>query len=698
MTGNASSAPTRPESARLLVAFGVLALVTAYLFQPLVTDSQRFFEWDVAEEYWPDLVYLCDALHDGELPTWNPYDRAGYPYYADPQAGMYHPINWMICGVAGARPGLGWATFRVVLGFALAGVFSLLWLRKVGTSTEAALLGAVAFECAPFMRHNLELNLTAALAWLPLMLLGAEYTIQHRRVRDGAFLALAIALCAWTGSPPALWLSCTFLALYIAVRSTTLLRGLGKGAALALGRTLLVALVLVVALVAVVFVPGLTLAKFSVQAGRSFESISAESLRLRDLAALVWPREGNHLYAGIFSLLSLLVVVRDVIAARTRRILAAFAITMWLLAVVLSLGASTPVFRAAFDWVPGVRVFRLPYRYEAWIGPATGLLLALAFDRVLAEASKLARFAVPLAAALAVVFVLDTTRTMSAERHTASAPAPFDTSVAHSVARVAAPLLRDHASRMMDEFGVSCRFGTRERLRDFRGYQDPLMLSRYERIVDRLHEAPNLMPQFNVRYVLTAPHFLHGWGHHYAPPPDQLRAQARTRDRGNGILEFENALPFAYFVGEEHVRRVESGAALDWLAARAPARVLALEASGAAMSSMTEESRVADATALHVERSALSFDIDAPARGYVVVNEAYYPGWDALVDGHPVRIEQGNVLVRALAVNAGRHHVAMRFAPSDAAWTRLLLLAGWIALVLCFSLARRPRLERAFSR
>ena len=94
-----------PQARQRLGALGVLGLVTALLFWPavegLATGAPRWFEWDVPEQYWPDLVYLCDALHEGVLPAWNPYDRAGYPYYADPQAGIYYPLNWMICALRG---------------------------------------------------------------------------------------------------------------------------------------------------------------------------------------------------------------------------------------------------------------------------------------------------------------------------------------------------------------------------------------------------------------------------------------------------------------------------------------------------------------------------------------------------------------------------------------------------------------------
>lgn len=689
MTGSESSAHTSAERRRLLVAFAVLALVTGYVFRPLISSAMhgrpRFFEWDVAEQYWPDLVYLCDSLHHGELPTWNPYDRGGYPYYADPQSGAYHPLNWAICAVAGSSPGLWWATARVVFGFALAGVFALLWLRRLRFSTEASLLGAVLFECAPFMRHNLELNLTLAFAWLPLMLFAVEGALQRRRLRDAASLALAIALCAWTGSPPALWLACTFLALYLGMRVWSVARILTRHERVSLAACLGATALLAAALVTVVMVPGLTLAKHSVQAGRSFSSISEGSLQLKDLWALVWPQDGNHLYAGLLPLLLLPVGISFARRAKSESgPLLVFATLVYVLAVLLTLGEHAFVFRLAFDWVPGVAKFRLPTRYEAWIGPAAAVIVAVGFDALRARAGWIRERGPLVAAAVALLSCFDVTRTLAADLHTRETPAPYATSSASRVTGRVRGLLGTTADRVMDEFGVSCRSGTRLHWRDFRGYQDPLMLRSYEHIVDSLHEHPNLVPQYNVRYALTSPHFIHGWEHHYLPPPTELDHAPRVQSLGDGIFEFVNALPFAYFVSNANVTRASESQALALIEQQAPARILVIEDANAARQlTAREELAHADGTRVLLHKDDLEFEIDAPSAGFVVVNEAYYPGWRAFVDGRETSILRANAFVRAIAVREGRHQVQMRFMPVDAKWTRALWL---FALALSMSL------------
>ncbi len=314
------------------IALGTIAAVAIALFWPIVvgllTGEPRFFEWDVPEQYWPDLVYLCDALHEGELPLWNPYDRLGYPYLADPQSGAYHPLNWSLCAVGGSSPHWGFAVFRVVFGFVLCGGFGLMWLRRLEFPWSSSVAGAAMLMCAPFMRHNWELNLTSALAWLPLMLWAAEGLVRRRRIWDGALLAFAFGLCAWTGSPPALWHASTFTLLYTVARLWPGLRAFRqlrtrpidpsvtqkeRARTFDLVRASMVALVLAIGFVAPVFVPGLELAEHSVQAGRSFESIADKALSFDDLIALLWPKPGNHLFVGwlVFALTPLALRERE---------------------------------------------------------------------------------------------------------------------------------------------------------------------------------------------------------------------------------------------------------------------------------------------------------------------------------------------------------------------------------------------------
>lgn len=692
--------------------------VAVWLFWPMVvgvlTGEPRWFEWDVPEQYWPDLVYLCDALHEGTLPLWNPYDRAGYPYYADPQAGMYHPLNWAICGVAGSSPGPAWADARVVIGFVLAGLFGLGWLRETGARWSASLVGATLLMAAPFMRHNWELNLTAGFAWCGAMLWAAERVLKHRTWRDGLWFGLAIAGCAWVGSPPALWQASTFTLLYLAARSTQLPVTRQTFGALS------IAAVAALGLCGAVLAPGLTLSDHSVQAGRSLSSIADGALPAEYISAIAAPRSGNHLHVGWIAM-----ALGGVALFRRPQ----GSIGMWLiavLAVAMSFGGT--VFEWAFHWVPGVSLFRLPHRYEAWLGPAFAFLAAQGVDVVVDElrarqmrppmwlgatigiaasasfalldaqgltalllgsgaAVALYRFKTPwLGLALGAFVLLEVTIAMPSERHLRTGTRPgTDTSVLIDDTR--------REWRYMDEFAVSCRSGTRTRHRELRGYQDPLTLRRFSRFIESLREHPQLAMQLNARWALQGPHFIHGWDRHFLPPPDELQRLPDT-ERRDAVIEMRQAMPFAYWVPWDATEQVEDeDLAMQHLKRDAPARVALLEEVEGVMgvfegprSTHFEE---VDAYDVQVDRDAVRFRVDAPQDGVVVINEAWYPGWKAWVDDESTPVFRANLLVRAIPIESGAHRIEMRFEPADASWR----IAWWMTLlvVLATLLVRRRK-------
>lgn len=668
-----------------LAAVAILAVVTCWLFLPIVlgaaSGQPRFFEWDVPEQYWPDQVYLCSSLHDGRLPLWNPFDRGGYPYFADPQAATWHPFSWLVCGVGGASPGPGWMTARVVLGFFAAGLFGLLWLRRLGLPPGPALLGATVIEAAPFMRHNWELNLTFGLALLPLMLWAAERLATERRLRDGALLALAVTLCGLAGSPPALWQASTFCGVYLVGRSVVCVRAEGRRAIRPLLAALGVSAVLTAMMLAVVLVPALGLASRSVQAGNDLASISAGALDPSDLLALVWPMPGNHLYVGLVPLLlALLAVVRPPASGTPGRWIFVAAAA---LAVLMCLGQSTPLFGLAWRLVPGVDLFRLPHRYEAWLGPAMGALAAFGLMRV--GQWRPGTIRLPVAGVLALLVLVDVSRVLPVDRHTRTGGHP-------GLDESALERLPDDAGRWryMDEFGVSCRSGTRLGRRDLRGYQDPLQLRSYERIIGSLREHPRMAEQLSVRWALTGPHFIHGWDRHFLPPRQELLAIPGARDLGGGVIELPEPVPSAFWVSAGAVGVApDRAAALARVRAAAPAMVAVLEQAADVPSPVAgPRGPPRPAVSFELEPDRVVIEIEAPGPGVVVVNEAWYPGWRARVDGVEAPVWRANGFVRAVPVAAGARRIELEFRPAGGRALRWLMLAG---LLLALGLALSGR-------
>jgi len=66
---------------------------------------------------------------------------------------------------------------------------------------------------------------------------------------------------------------------------------------------------------------------------------------------------------------------------------------------------------------------------------------------------------------------------------------------------------------------------------------------------------------------------------------------------------------------------------------------------------------------------------------YLVLTDAYYPGWVAEVDGQRVPIERADVLFRAVKVPAGAHHVEFRYEPQSFPIGVAISIGAWVLLL-----------------
>lgn len=87
-----------------------------------------------------------------------------------------------------------------------------------------------------------------------------------------------------------------------------------------------------------------------------------------------------------------------------------------------------------------------------------------------------------------------------------------------------------------------------------------------------------------------------------------------------------------------------------------------------------------------VGRDAVTVTVRAPAAGWLVVNEAWAPGWRATVNGVETPVRRANFLMRAVRVGAGSQRVVMTYAPP---WDLPLRALALLSLLTCAWLARR---------
>jgi hypothetical protein len=151
-------------------------------------------------------VYLLDVMaSEGRLPLWSPSEAAGFSFFGNPFPASVYPLNLPLTAWYRWAEGYSHQDHQV---FALLGaaIFSLglfKWLRATRLPVLPALLGALVF--ASCMRITDLMRLTNALhaaAWLPWILLGMTRAVERRTVGRGALIVAVSTVFLLTAGYP----------------------------------------------------------------------------------------------------------------------------------------------------------------------------------------------------------------------------------------------------------------------------------------------------------------------------------------------------------------------------------------------------------------------------------------------------------------------------------------------------------------
>jgi len=709
-----------------------------------IHGERRAFSWDAKWEYWGDLQLQADAVASGELPLWNPHDRLGYPFYADPQAGSLYPVQWPLIGAA-AVTGTPWwlISIKVLLHFEIAalGLFALLRRRKLPPA--CCYLGGIIVITSYPMLHNSFSALNWSFAWVPWWLLAAEAWVERPSWTRALAMAVTSALAALAGGWAAFWYGglvvgpFALVAVISAVRARppderrAYLRRLGITAAGAAGWFVVLAGAQVMATSGIV--------QDTVRDDRNVRFFGTTVFSAVDVFGFFVPRaQGENVYLGWGPILWAAAAVALRPSARTLVLAAVFG-----LAVLCAMGDGGPLPSLA-SIMPAFGLFRRAHRY-LYVGvipvailAAEGLALLPTLD---ADARARLRRAVMVASTVLVLvcgvgFAVKVSQpwkpdlvrdafgwglgaalvggfttwlvlaypTMRGVVIIAVAIAGIDLWVARAgkieggfqaIPNTAldgkALALVGHdpvPRRIYDNQKLGFRPGIRLGIRDLGGYEgDPLALQRFQRVLDAVKRAPGNAAPIGIAYVFDA-----------KPGP----ASPALTPLEPGIAEVVGAVPDVQWFDAAEVAG-DADAALTRALAAPPGTIAVVEAPQLDAALRARLARV-DApgaaptagrlTTLSLDR--LRAEIDAPADGLVRIEELYYArGWTAEVDGAEAPIVAVDGWARGVPVGAGHHVIEMEFHATRYLLGAAVALLGWIAS-LAFAVVmwrRRPRTQ-----
>ncbi|MBI3914834.1 MAG: YfhO family protein, partial [Chloroflexi bacterium] len=134
--------------------------------------------------------------------------------------------------------------------------------------------------------------------------------------------------------------------------------------------------------------------------------------------------------------------------------------------------------------------------------------------------------------------------------------------------------------------------------------------------------------------------------------------------RSHTVAMWENltVLPRAFVV---HNAEIANDAAMLTRMQRLDfnARRVALLSDGASLDGVANARDAVQVVADKHERVVLN--VNAESRGYLILADSWYPGWEATMDGKPAPIHRADYIFRAVALEAGEHEVVFEYHPAS---------------------------------
>lgn len=429
-SGNGASGGDGPRDTAgqlpLWIPAGLFVALGLFVFRDFVFSDRMLFGSDTLGLGYVARAFYAEALTElGTFPRWAPLILGGTPFLEALSGGdsLYPPSLALLMLLEPYRA-LGW---KLVIHVMAAGFFMFGWVRALGASRGAALLGGTAYMLAPFFvtlvhpGHDGKMFVTAL---APLLFWAVERHFVWASLKSFASIALVVGLILLTTHFQMAYFLFGGVGLFAIFRTVQTARGTTESTganggvrspaaarfALFLGAALVGAGVGGVQLLpAVDYVTEHSRRVQTTRAASGETGIdwsSSWSIHPEEALSMVVPEfagnnaggaawadntywgrnpfKDNHEYAGLIVLLLAAVSF----AGGARPGLRRFFLGLGALALLFALGANTPVWRVFYEIVPGIRLFRAPSQALFLFGFAAVTLAALGTDRLLELARR----------------------------------------------------------------------------------------------------------------------------------------------------------------------------------------------------------------------------------------------------------------------------------------------------------------------
>lgn len=702
----------------------ISALVLLFFRDILI---QRGFFWDDFLYFiYPIRNFAAVSFALGEIPLWNPYTFAGMPFMADIQSGLFYIPNLLLTlFVKDNLLNFYWVELLTIAHYLLGGISMYYLARDYGLPRIYALVSGVAFPLSGFMiAHTVHLVHISQMGWLPLILLMMRRTLTKRSFVYMIVGGLALGHAALVGFPQVTLHIFLFLFLFFIVEFVVATRENGFVKSLPLAGLAAGFIIIAVGVMAIQFLPTIELIPTSLRADIAYDKTTDGSISWEQLVTLIVPnyfgqvRQGEStfwlqrqsweywettFYLGLVPLLATILALTKI--RKNRHI--AFFFGMGLLGLLFALGDNSIVYPFFYNNVPGFDKFRVPGRLALYLTFSAALLSGFGFQELVNRLTQSTRQARPILIgvfATAIVawliaqmglFLPSNVQHAAQIREITSSAAITATILAVALGIILLLLHRKLITTSIaigflllfhfvdiNLFGVEYINGSVNPQEYFR---------RPSQLVNLLkEEGKSEMFRINARQggamlldrnqgMIDRVFMLEGFSalvlqRLYPPGKDwdktcdllnvKYRIQVDEQTRTMGIRRATTYLPRAYMVfgakvikDENEVKRFMESETFD------PARMVVFEEDPPFIDTIAISESDGKANIASYNINAIVVDVSTSQRGYLILSEMYYTGWNAYVNGLPRKIFRVNWNQRGIPLDAGESRVEVRFEP-----------------------------------
>lgn len=732
---------------KVIVVLVIVAAAVLFLHQLLVPNRLVYqgdlTSSDITELNFPRRDFLSRSLKDGEIPVWTNLIGNGYPLLGEGQGGVLYPPNLILFGLLDSVTAYN---LTILLSFILCMAFMYLFARSLERSRTASIFAAIAFTMSAFFISRLKfMAMTNAAAWLPLVLYGIQKLYLTRKLRYAALSGFGLAMQILAGQTQIFYISALLAICFLLFRFSLEAWSARKKRdearrAVRLGAIALVLLVILAfALPAIQLIPAIDAIDASNRAsGLTFWETTIFPMRPANLVMFVLPYHygnpatasyhdtgtifwENCAYCGVITLLLAVLAILTLIRKESD-------VPFWLgtavMAILLALGRSTPVFRFFWRWLPGMGLFRFPQRFLLVAVVAIVVLAARGLDRVTekpgARSAVIGTLAVAIVVAELAVFsayqvnTIDSKRLLSPPRtmeliEEGGQPGQFR--IGHIGQLDSWRKTYQRAEGWMGDlqpylnyrtllpFDFNMVFDVEDseaqghygvgRIKTLWGWTYDSVATDESNWTARVpNSVVRILGAQNVRYVLSP----YSISNEYLEPLSAVTFP----DNQRGVLLYRNRLeqPRVSVVGDYRLIEDPDNALLTSLfnSKFDPAGEVLLEKTP---TGCFEPGGSGEAKISQYGNREVTVDVTTRGSGLLVLSDTFYPGWKAYLDGREVEILRANYAFRAVEVGDGSHRVRFSYTPdyysmgiAVTSTSAALLLLG---LVLCVVRDRKDR-------